>query len=1194
MLVRVDGAKEGIREYLEKGHKQGREFSRDMLDERVVLSGDLEVTDKIITSMTTDADRYLHVTLSFKEDYVSQETLDAVVRDFRTFAFSAFDGDEYNMYAEAHLPKIKSYLNRQTGELVERKPHIHIVIPKTNLLSGLYLSPFGRYEHNESFVEAFQEYTNHQYGLASPKDNRRIGLTSAAEMIARYKGDLFSAQGRAVKERVLNAVLDQKIIRYEDFEALINSFGDVRERNAGKASRYLNLKIEGDAKGINLKEYVFSREFIELSDAEKRQRLTGEIARKYEKAGEARRAPAALEKTLRDWHERRALEVKYLNSGSKRTYTAYRAADAATRQTLLAAMRDEYYAKHRPQETDHERHNASASLERINDNLRAAGRQLQTAERHIEQARRTDAAAGRGKLADRRNRAAVAAAIQRFAGDQIEPAAERIERSSDSVAGQLDRDERERVLQVRTSDADLFKAIKRELDGNRLLAVLSHSHGVIPAKYEVTKGKDGSDRIRAGDRNLNVSDFLTKELHLSWQEAAQILRDAYAEQRNDVAVRASREPSKELWREFLKWDKGRVQELAERWKVQKASEPARRKAIRDEYREQKQQIEAQRTSKQSGGAAGIRTALSVLRMQRVQKEMSLRADIDRERAALREDKHRSLSEHERYRLYLVAQAQAGNVVALAELRRMQPVQTRSTTDATRLLSTDADLTSADMLHAELSYTVNRDGDVVYLRNDEHVIVDRGEHVEMIQNDDETTETAMRFAIAKWGSTLDIAGSPERMRRAAELAAEKYMNVTFTNPALNEIMAERKAQIARERLNLFREFGSTRPASTQAISTERKMSRVDDEQTAAEQTAGERERKRADAGKQANQEQYDAGQRANATDAARGQEIASEAAELSRQQAIDAERVKQQYIESDRQRASQIQKEQAQKQEAVKSQAQQDAARQEQAARDEAAHRAFLARERTAAQDRVLADEGKAPEQGREAYQGPGIPLGHAPESRSSAPDPWKGADSQIAPENARIPEYHGEDAKSPYATHQQRDQAYANLRDKRGISEETIAYTERQGAMQVTSAGQRTFNGSEKEPAILAGDPNNVHIVKTGEDAMAMHDMARREGLEPPTTIIAGENFKGTLAGSERAKGVLQSADNVTIHDDAATAQDVVNARGRSEGVALNELPEGTASLEELNVRQRAEAEAVGEHEQQKEPELRLQSPRAK
>ncbi|MBB0050340.1 hypothetical protein D7209_37625, partial [Burkholderia cepacia] len=1153
MLIRVTGAAAGIREYLEKGHKQGRAFSRDALDERVILSGDLEVTDKIINIMTTDADRYLHVTISFKEDSISRETLESVTRDFQRFAFSAYDGDEYSMYAEAHLPKIKSYINRQTGEFIERKPHIHIVIPKTNLLSGLYLSPFGRYEHNENFVEAFQEYANHQYGLASPKDNRRIEITGASEMIARYKGDLFAAQGRAVKERLLNAVLEHGITRYEDFEALARSFGDVRERNAGRADRYLNLKAADEAKGANLKDYVFSREFIELGDAEKRARLADEIVRKYEGASEARRAPAALEKTLRDWHERRALEIKYLNSGNKRQYAAYRAADADERRAMLAALRDGFYAKHRPQETDHERHDARASLERINDNLRAAGRKLRSAERHIEKARRTDAAAGRGKLADRRNRAAIAAAFERFASHQVEAAGERsIERPADSVAGQFHRDERERVVQARTSDADLFKTIKRELDGNRLLAMLSHSHGVIPAKYEVTKGKDGSDRIRAGDRNLNVSDFLTKELHLSWQEAAPVLREAYAKQQDDVAVRASQEPSKDVWRDFTKWDKARMRELAEKWKAQKASEPARRKAIRDEFRQQKQQIEAQRTPNQRGGAAAIRAAISVLRMQRVQKEMALRDTIDVEREALRSEKQHSLSE--RYRLYLVMQAQAADARALAELRRMQAVPSQSNGDAARLQPNDANATSRDVLHAELSYTVDRNGDVIYSRNDQQVIIDRGQEVSLIQTDDETMETAMRFAIAKWGPTLDMAGTEEQKRRAAELAAEKYMNVTFTDPALNAVMAERKAQMVQERINLYRELGSTRPADKpQATTTERSMSIVDEEQA-----AGEQDRKRADAGKKANQEQYDAGQQANQAHAARSQEIAAEDAEQGRQHAIEAERVKQSHIDADRQRVAQIQKDQAQKQQAVKNQMQQDATRQQRAARDEAAHREHLARERTAAQDQALADEGKAPEQGRNTYQGPGLPLGHAPElRRNQAPDPWKAADSQVAPEGARVAQYHGEDAKSPYATHQQRDQAYANLRDKRGISEETIAYTEQHGAMQVTSDGQRTFNGSEKEPAILPGDPNNVHIVKTGEDAMAMHDMARREGLEPPTTIIAGENFTGNLADSQRAKGVLQSADNVTIHDDAADAQDVVNARGKSDGVALNQLPEG-------------------------------------
>ena len=44
----------------------------------------------------------------------------------------------------------------------------------------------------------------------------------------------------------------------------------------------------------------------------------------------------------------------------------------------------------------------------------------------------------------------------------------------------------------------------------RLLAAVARSHGVIPEKYQVSKAKDGSDRIKCGTRNLNVSDFLTR------------------------------------------------------------------------------------------------------------------------------------------------------------------------------------------------------------------------------------------------------------------------------------------------------------------------------------------------------------------------------------------------------------------------------------------------------------------------------------------------------------------------------------------------------------------------------------------------------------------------------------------------------------------------------------------------------------
>jgi len=33
---------------------------------------------------------------------------------------------------------------------------------------------------------------------------------------------------------------------------------------------------------------------------------------------------------------------------------------------------------------------------------------------------------------------------------------------------------------------------------------------IVVGKFQITKGRDGSDQIQAGLRNLNVSDFLTK------------------------------------------------------------------------------------------------------------------------------------------------------------------------------------------------------------------------------------------------------------------------------------------------------------------------------------------------------------------------------------------------------------------------------------------------------------------------------------------------------------------------------------------------------------------------------------------------------------------------------------------------------------------------------------------------------------
>ena len=51
MIVRYGGGNDGIVDYLINGRKAERQYTRDELDHRVVLDGDLQTTDKIINSI---------------------------------------------------------------------------------------------------------------------------------------------------------------------------------------------------------------------------------------------------------------------------------------------------------------------------------------------------------------------------------------------------------------------------------------------------------------------------------------------------------------------------------------------------------------------------------------------------------------------------------------------------------------------------------------------------------------------------------------------------------------------------------------------------------------------------------------------------------------------------------------------------------------------------------------------------------------------------------------------------------------------------------------------------------------------------------------------------------------------------------------------------------------------------------------
>jgi Large polyvalent protein-associated domain 7 len=743
MLVRISGGRSGIADYLENGQKQGREQSREELDERVILDGDLELTDAFINSMDKRGDRYLHITLAFKEDEVSPETLQAITQDFKQFAMTAFEADEFNFYAEAHLPRIKSVTHRKTGALVERKPHIHIVIPQQNLLSGRNLNPFGRVEQQTAFIDAFQEFTNAKYGLASPKDNRRIEFTDASEMISRYKGDVFEGQGRALKERVLSDLLDQDIRDYERFKTLLSGYGQIRVRNEGGIREYLNVKPEDAAKGINLKDYVFSRDFIEKTPDEKRvflMQASPPDLSNYEVAESGKPPEDRYRELLAEWHDVRAREIKYLNSGHRKGYQAYKEADPEQRKEMLKDLAERFYRKHRQ--------GLEADLERAKE---AQGEREPVQEKDKEPT-------------------------------------ERNQRSQDNVVGQLKAEQEAQSQAEKAARTEEFKTLKRELEANRLLDHLSQTHGVIPDKYTITKGKDGGDRIRAGTRNLNVADFLTQEMRMSFKEAAPILRTVYAEQKGLEKIEPRRKPDKALWEAFKAYDQEQQKQRKLDWAIQRENEKQHRATIRENYLTERRKLKEDWYP----FAGERKAALSLARMERVAKDMTLNETIQVERQALKDRYGKPYQT--RYEAFVLNEAARGDASALDTLHRQRqndphrPAVNSFRSQKPEAKAAQAETKETAALFRNLTHETDWEGTVTYFADKtkkKALVVDRAEQVQVEDSKNKkAVEIGLRLAVQKFGTDLKVEGTEEFKKQTVMAALKMGLQVTFDDPRMN--------------------------------------------------------------------------------------------------------------------------------------------------------------------------------------------------------------------------------------------------------------------------------------------------------------------------------------------------------------------------------------------------------------------------
>lgn len=532
MIVRFGGGNSGIAEYLEKGRKADRDYSREEMDHRLILSGDLSLTDTIIDSIENKGqERYLHITLSFHETEISRETLQAVTDEYKSLLMNAYHDDEYSFYAEAHLPKLTHIADNKTGELIERKPHIHIVIPRTNLVTGKSLNPTGDITHKttQERLDAIQEHINNKYGLASPKDGVRVSDENHAAVLSRTKGDLFREKNNQKKNEIFRRLDKENVRTVKEFGAMLAEYGEVRTRNAGKPTEYFAVKFGNDAKFTNLKNPLFSRTYIE----DRRLPLT-------------RPSEAQIASRLEGWKNQTSHEIKHVFSKGEKLREHYKSLTQNDKTVFLQERISRYDREHQI-ESGHSSEPGGRPAR--NEPGSAESARKHSAENGVRLSRLSERTLvygipGRGRNETPETDKLLQSASRNSLGEQQENRERHAEKlrwadgagrrvgetniASSSAATDILLRHIERHKEL--TESENFAQIKRDIEPERFLSYLKDKYNLNPADHKISFASDGSPRFRSDKRNLNASDFLTKKMNLSWDEAKIILTDIYNQQ----------------------------------------------------------------------------------------------------------------------------------------------------------------------------------------------------------------------------------------------------------------------------------------------------------------------------------------------------------------------------------------------------------------------------------------------------------------------------------------------------------------------------------------------------------------------------------------------------------------------------------------------------------------------------------------
>lgn len=805
MLIRIRGGSGGISQYLADGQKSGRDYSRDELDHRLQLHGNLEYLDIVLASfdLKQEHEKYLHITLSFKEHFLSDEILSDIDKEFREFIFSACADGEFCYYSEAHLPKIKSYIDTDGNEH-ERFPHIHVVIPLFNQISWCKENPLGKIDYIKHYINAFQEHINNKYQLESPKNNRRKISSGQFDILNRYK---LSSEltVKEIKEQIAEIIkADESIRSVDDLAEMLSSIGKATVRDSKSfEGRYINFKFADGRKAINLKDLVFLDAYLLNRDSEAMISAFGEKE----------------EKLIKEWQVKKSFEARFVDRKSAKARAIYYAMSEKEKMNYLAQRMAERVAEAAAFALTEESYVSDVALH--SHTSKAVSVSLDAIPRleeipHIEAISGLESRPHFEQMLNNGDHSYEStntiqtethdlSAAEGVSGYDLHDMHAGIGNGNPEWGNKLvdadilhesTRDDMDRssaishtdVYRLRTGGAiDYYRQYGHDAEQRRdslsmteqikntdlrlLLDYLAYRYRIRPADFKIVRNSAGWERIQADGKRYSASDFMAKYLHLPWPEIRQNLEVVWGQQERGGGFRQHFMTSQLLWHGFRKFEET-LPGLA---------------AVHTSYRLEKAKIHAE-MSLRGNSRSRPKESKAHVRLRKMQRESRMR---DAREKWAEEQKYYRLPLHERYLAWLHQEANNGDEIALRELNRVYPEYQTDDTLALTPHKPAKDGRFYPLVEMGYAAQVNRRGQIEYRDSTGKLaIVDAFYAIKVVQRDADTIAKALMLARQQYGvdgfeirnaraeDRLAIQEAVNRVQVSAKLQPQKKLGKTI--------------------------------------------------------------------------------------------------------------------------------------------------------------------------------------------------------------------------------------------------------------------------------------------------------------------------------------------------------------------------------------------------------------------------------